>query len=93
MLSQVIGIIWFSDGFGQVFKGSLLDYDRTRGRFWAMASRDCPVSVDVVVILKNGEVFPSGEAEWCGKTTVVDKEKLPDTPEGGFKICLQPVSA
>ncbi len=86
------GIIWFSDGSGQVFKGRLMDYDQLLGKFWAQSSRDCPTQVDVVVILKDGETFPSGKVEWCGKTRIVSKDRETDSPDGFFLFCLETAS-
>lgn len=89
MSVQDKGIVWFSDGNGQIFKGRLLDYDNKLGKFWAEASRECPGLVDIVVILKDGRNFPSGKVEWCGKTRLVSKERKDDTPEGFYLLCLE----
>lgn len=85
---QEKGIIWFNDGSGHVYKARLLNYDPLQGAFWTYTSRECPDAVDVVVILKNGELFPDGSAEWCGRAQVINRERFSDTPEGFVLVSL-----
>lgn len=89
MLDNEKGIIWFSDVSGQVFKGRLVDYDHDKKKFWARATRECPSLVDVVIILKDGGVFPSGKIEWCGRTRLITKEKITSNLEGFYLLCLE----
>jgi hypothetical protein len=86
------GIIWYSDGSGQVFKARLVDYDHDQGTFWIESARECPVCMDVVIILKDGQVFPSGKIEWCGQTRLVSKERAAATPDGSWILCMERIS-
>ncbi len=85
------GSIWFDDGSGQVFKGTLVDYDTSRGVYWVHSFKACSEVVDIVVILKDGGVFESGNSEWCGQARLMGTETLPDARDAAHILCLEAI--
>jgi hypothetical protein len=83
------GTVWFCDGSGQVLQGKLVDYDRSQGTFWVHAHHNVPLQATMVVILKNGDLFPTGKPEWCGTTLLVSKENPGPLEEGAYLYCLR----
>jgi len=83
------GSIWFRDAAGQVFKGTLVEYDQSLGHFWVHSFQECGKVMDVVITLKDGVSFPTGKSEWCGQARLMQRMNDPHGNDGAYLFCLE----